>query len=200
MFKKSLENYLDASILVKKNLINSQNEIQKSIKKIFLSIKRGGKILICGNGGSAADAQHLAAEFLIRLRPKINRNGIPAISLAQDTSTITACSNDYDFNIIFSRNLETLGSKKDILLALSTSGNSKNIYKALKTSKRMKIYSIGFYGNKGGKCKKITNTSIVVDSSTTSYIQEAQITLGHFIFREVEELLLAYNKSLKKIK
>ena len=112
--------------------------------------------------------------------------------------TITACSNDYDFNIIFSRNLETLGSKKDILLALSTSGNSKNIYEALKTSKKMKIYSIGFYGNRGGKCKKITDTSIVVDSSITSYIQEAQITLGHFIFREVEELLLAHNKNLKK--
>tara|TARA_Y100000816_G_C26071636_1_gene563750 strand:+ start:894 stop:1496 length:603 start_codon:yes stop_codon:yes gene_type:complete len=200
MFKKNLENYLDTSNLIKKNLINSQNEIQKSIKKIFVSIKRGGKILICGNGGSAADAQHLAAEFLIRLRPKINRKGIPAISLAQDTSTITACSNDYDFNIIFSRNLETLGSKKDILLALSTSGNSKNIYEALKTSKKMKIYSIGFYGNRGGKCKKITDTSIVVDSSITSYIQEAQITLGHFIFREVEELLLAHNKNSKKFK
>ena len=86
MFKKNLENYLDTSNLIKKNLINSQNEIQKSIKKIFVSIKRGGKILICGNGESAADAQHLAAEFLIRLRPKINRKGIPAISLAQDTS------------------------------------------------------------------------------------------------------------------
>ena len=190
MFQKKLEKYLNESISTKKTLLSYSDEIEKSIKKIFYSIKKGGKILLCGNGGSAADAQHLAAEFLIRLKPKNERKGIPAITLAQDISTITACSNDYNFNIIFSRNLETLGSHKDILLVISTSGNSKNIYEVLKTAKKMKIYSIGLYGNKGGICKKITDNSIIVNSSITSFIQEAHITIGHFIFGEVERLFL----------
>ncbi len=190
MFSKKLEAYLENSIIIKKSLLNNKIQIQKSIKKISNSIRVGGKVLICGNGGSAADAQHLVAEFLIRLKPHINRNGIPALTLAQDVSTITACSNDYDFNLLYARNLETLGLKKDILIAISTSGNSKNIYEVLKKSKKMGIYSIGLYGNNGGICKKMTNNSIIIKSSITSHIQEAHITIGHFIFGEVENLLL----------
>lgn len=190
MFSKKLETYLENSINVKKSLLKNKTQIQNSIKKISYSIKNGGKILICGNGGSAADAQHLVAEFLIRLKPHINRKGIPALTLAQDVSTITACSNDYDFDLLYARNLETLGSKKDILITISTSGNSKNIYEVLKKSKKMGIYSIGLYGNNGGICKKITNNSILVKSSITSHIQETHITIGHFIFGEVENLLL----------
>ena len=190
MFSKKLETYLESSINVKKSLLKNKTQIQNSIKKISYSIKNGGKILICGNGGSAADAQHLVAEFLIRLKPHINRKGIPALTLAQDVSTITACSNDYDFDLLYARNLETLGSKKDILITISTSGNSKNIYEVLKKSKKMGIYSIGLYGNNGGICKKITNNSILVKSSITSHIQETHITIGHFIFGEVENLLL----------
>ena len=105
----------------------------------------GGKILLCGNGGSAADAQHLSAEFLVRLDPKRNRTPIPAISLATDISTITACSNDFTFDRIFSRNLEALGSRNDILIAISTSGKSKNIIEALKVAKKKKILSVGFW-------------------------------------------------------
>jgi len=107
-----------------------------SIEKIFSTIKNEGKIFICGNGGSAADAQHLAAEFLVRLSPKINRRPFPMIPLAMDTSTLTACGNDFDFKYIFSRNLEALGSKKDLLIAISTSGNSRNIIEVLRQSKK----------------------------------------------------------------
>tara|TARA_Y100001958_G_C21193463_1_gene521221 strand:+ start:176 stop:751 length:576 start_codon:yes stop_codon:yes gene_type:complete len=187
---EKLDKYLNESIKVKKTLNNNYKKISNSINRISKSLKAGGKILIAGNGGSAADAQHLAAEFLVRLQRKINRKGIAALALAQDTSTITACSNDYDFNFLFARNLESLGKKEDVLLAISTSGNSQNIYEALKVAKKMKIFSIGFFGNKGGKCKKITNIPIVVDSKITSHIQEAHITLGHFIFMNVEEKII----------
>ena len=125
------------------------------INKLKTCISKGGKILFCGNGGSAADAQHLAAEFLVRLRPNVNRKPISALSLAQDTSTITACGNDYSYEDIFLRPFQALVNKNDILFCISTSGNSKNILKVLKEAKKRKIYSIGFLGNKGGKAKKI---------------------------------------------
>ena len=128
------------SIEIKKKLISLNKEVFLSIEKIFSTIKNGGKVFICGNGGSAADAQHLSAEFLVRLNPKVNRKPLPVISLAMDTSTLTACGNDYGFQYIFSRNLEALGSKKDLLIVISTSGNSKNIIEVLKQSKKMKIF------------------------------------------------------------
>ena len=130
--KKSAKKNFKLSILEKNklnlDLLRLDNKIEKIIKIIYKKLSLGGKIFLCGNGGSAADAQHLAAEFLIRLRPNINRNPIPAISLAMDSSTLTACGNDYDFKYIFSRNLKSLGNKwKDVLIAISTSGNSRNI-------------------------------------------------------------------------
>ena len=127
-------------------LMNLEKKINKVIKVIHKKLSKSGKILLCGNGGSAADAQHLAAEFLIRLRPNINRNPIPAISLAMDTSVLTACSNDYNFKYVFSRNLHALGSKnKDVLIAISTSGNSKNIIEALKAAKKKKYCLYWFF-------------------------------------------------------
>ena len=109
--------------------------------------------MFCGNGGSAADAQHLAAEFIVRLRPHINRQPLSALTLAQDTSTITACGNDYSFDNIFLRSFQALAQKNDILVCISTSGNSKNILKVLQEVKKQNIYSIGLLGNKGGKAK-----------------------------------------------
>ena len=160
------------------------------IEKIVNQIKLNGKLLICGNGGSAADAQHLAAEFLVRLRPKINRDPIPAISLALDTSTITACGNDYSFEKLFSRNLQAISNKNDILIVISTSGNSKNILNVLKTARKNKIFSIAFLGNKGGLAKKYCDKSIIVKSPNTATIQECHIFLGHYIFEQVEKKLL----------
>ena len=189
MIKHSLENTIIESIDLHKKIFHISSDINKVIKKIYKTIKNGGKIYICGNGGSAADAQHLAAEFLIRLRPTFNRRALPVISLALDTSTITACGNDIGFDKIFARNLEALGSKKDVLIAISTSGNSKNILNVLKFAKKSKIYSISFLGNKGGMAKKISNLNLIIPSSNTARIQEAHIFLGHYIFEQVENLL-----------
>jgi D-sedoheptulose 7-phosphate isomerase len=179
------------SIELKKKLISLNKEVFISIQKIFSTIKKGGKIFICGNGGSAADAQHLSAEFLIRLNPNINRRPFPVISLAMDTSTLTACGNDYGFKYIFSRNLEALACKKDLLIVISTSGNSKNIIEVLKQSKKRKIYSIALLGNKGGLAKKLSDLSIIVPDSKVARIQECHIFLGHFIFNQVEKILLS---------
>ncbi len=191
--KKTIEN----SIKAKKSLLLIEDKISLAINTIFKKLSDGGKIFLCGNGGSAADAQHLAAEFMVRLNPKVNRMPIPAISLATDVSTILACGNDFSFNKIFSRNLEALGSEKDILIAISTSGQSKNILEVLKTSKRKKIFSIGFLGNGGGKAKKITNLNLIVKSSNVARIQETHILLGHFIFNEVEKKILKEHKNTK---
>ena len=154
--------------------------------------------MLCGNGGSAADAQHLAAEFLIRLKPKLNRQPIPAITLAQDTSTITACCNDHKFEIQYARCLEALGRINDTLIVISTSGNSKNILNVLKQAKKMKIFTIGFLGSKGGKAKKLCNIPLIVESDNTARIQESHIFLGHYILGEVEKNLIK-SKIIKKI-
>ena len=190
MEKKKLRNTIEESIKAKKSLLLIEDKIFSAIDVISKKLSQGGKILLCGNGGSAADAQHLAAEFLVRLDPKRNRNPIPAMSLATDISTILACGNDFSFNKVFSRNLEALGSKNDILIAISTSGKSKNILDVLKTAKRKNIYSIGFYGNNGGTAKKITNLNLIVKSKNTARIQETHILLGHYIFGQVEEKIL----------
>ena len=171
------------------SLLNEVNTIDLIINLIHKKLKKGGKIMFCGNGGSAADAQHLTAELLVRLRPTKNRNPVPAISLAMDTSTITACSNDYDFERLFSRNFKALHSKNDILFAISTSGNSKNIINVLKEAKKLKVSSIALLGNKGGKAKKYCDIPLIVKSDNVARIQEAHIFLGHYILEKLEDLL-----------
>lgn len=190
--KDLLDREIKESYLAKKSLLKNSKIIQKAIEVIFKKISKGGKIFLCGNGGSAADAQHLAAEFLIRLRKNVNRPPIAAISLFTDPSTITACANDYDFKYIYSRNLEALGSNKDVLIAISTSGNSRNIIEATKIAKRKKIFIVGFLGGNGGSLKSSCDLSIIVDSKKTNRIQEAHIFIGHFIFEQVENLYLRY--------
>ena len=140
------------SISVKNQIIedNSYKVLLEAGDIIADSISGGGKLLLCGNGGSAADAQHLAAEFLVRLTSDVNRESIPALSLAQDTSTLTACINDYGSDDIFKRVFSALSSKGDTLLSITTSGNSKNIIETLKEAKARKIFSLGFLGNGGG--------------------------------------------------
>lgn len=184
-FKKKIQQ----SIELKLNLEKLSVKIFKSIEAISKSLKNKKKIFFCGNGGSSADAQHLAAELLIRLRPNLNRKSLPAISLALDNSTMTACGNDYKFDYIFSRPLEGLGNRGDILVAISTSGNSKNIINVLKTAKAKGIKTIGFLGNKGGKAKKYCDIDLVVPSSITARIQECHIFLGHYILEKTENKL-----------
>jgi len=187
---KNFNNLLQEVIVLKKKLLILEPQIEKSIKLIFKTLKLKKKIWICGNGGSAADAQHLSAEFLVRLRSKINRKAYPIVSLALDTSTITACSNDYSYDLLFSRNLEALASKGDLLICLSTSGNSNNIINVLKKARSLKIKSLSFLGNKGGLAKKYSDLNIIVPNDNTARIQESHILIGHYILEKVENLLL----------
>ena len=143
--KRSLNQSIEDNINIKK-LQLFDKEIFRAIKFIFKSLNNGGKIMLCGNGGSAADAQHLAAEFLVRLRPNINRQPIAAITLAQDSSTLTACGNDYSFEDIYSRNLEALG-KNDILICISTSENQKIFLKQLNLQKKWALNQLAFLVN-----------------------------------------------------
>jgi D-sedoheptulose 7-phosphate isomerase len=190
-FRKNIED----SIKNFEKLFILEKNINNSIKLIYTTLKNRNNLFLCGNGGSAAQAQHLAAEYLVRLRPEINRKPYAAISLAQDTSTLTACGNDFGFKYIFSRNLEALGKKKDLLLVFSTSGKSENIIEVLKTSKKLGINSISFLGNNnGGLAKGIADIDIIVNCNSTARIQEMQLFLSHFIFIEVENLLVKKKK------
>ena len=175
---------------VKSNLVYIEKDINKAIEKISSIIKNKGKLLFCGNGGSAADAQHMTAEMLIKLRTNIIRNPIPAMSLAMDTSTITACGNDFDFKNIFLRPFQALADKKDLLFCFSTSGNSQNIIRVLKEAKKRKIYSISLLGNYGGLAKKYTNLPLIVKSNDTANIQEAHVFLSHYILKNVEDRVI----------
>lgn len=188
MFSKNLKESID----LKNKIIQETNlKVLSSIgDQIINSIKSGGKLLICGNGGSAADAQHLAAELLVRLRPKYNRQSIPALSLAQDISTITACGNDFGYEHIFERTLRGLGNSRDILLAITTSGNSENINLALKAAKEMGIKSFGFLGSSGGKAIDLCDEHFLVPSDNTARIQEVHITIGHALMEYIEDGLI----------
>ena len=189
-FSETFQKELSKNVQAHLRLTSLMPEIDRAIKMIHKKIKLGGKLLFCGNGGSAADAQHLAAEYIIRLRPGVNRRPFPALSLAQDTSTLTACGNDYDFSEIFLRPFQALANKNDILVCITTSGNSLNVLKVLKYAKSKKISSIGFLGGSGGKCKKFCDVKLVVPSNVTARIQECHIFLAHFILQSAEDLLL----------
>jgi len=180
------------SISVKQQIIdNGSYEVLMEAGDIITeSISSGGKLLLCGNGGSAADAQHLAAEFLVRLTSDVNRQSIPAIALAQDTSTLTACINDYGPDDIFKRVFSSLSSAGDTLLAITTSGNSKNIIETLKLAKERGIFSLGFLGNGGGEALSYCDLAFVVPSKITGRIQESHITAGHALLQYIEDSLL----------
>jgi len=156
-------------------------------------IQNGGKIMLCGNGGSAADAQHLAAEMLVRLRPMYDREGVAAIALAQDTSTITACGNDFEYDVIYERVLRSLGKKEDCLIGITTSGNSKNVILAMKSAQEMGIKVFGFLGCKGGKALQYCDEAFIVPSDDTGRIQESHITAGHALMEYIEDRLIELN-------
>ena len=180
------------SIKLKQNIVDS--EILHSISSMgeiaTKSIQNGDKLMLCGNGGSAADAQHLAAEMLVRLRPKNNRQGIPAIALAQDTSTITACGNDFGYDSLYERMVTSLGKEGDCLIGISTSGNSENILLAMRAAKKMNIKVFGFLGSGGGKAMDLCDEAFVVPSDNTGRIQESHITAGHALMEYIEDNLL----------
>ena len=160
------------------NLLLASNEIIKSLK-------RDGKLILFGNGGSAADAQHISAEFTGRYVKE--RNALPAIALTTDTSAISAIANDYSYDRVFERQMEAIGFKGDVALGISTSGNSLNVMRALERAKEQGLTTIAFLGNDGGEIKSKVDLAIVVDSNVTARIQEVHILFGHLICELVDE-------------
>lgn len=151
------------------------------------AMKSGHKLLVCGNGGSAADAQHLVAEFVARLT--IDRPALRAIALTTDTSILTAVGNDYYFDHIFERQVEALGQSGDVLLAISTSGNSKNCLKALKCARKLGVHTVSYTGNHGGAMKELSDINVIVPSETTMNIQESHLALEHILCMLVERFV-----------
>jgi D-sedoheptulose 7-phosphate isomerase len=154
------------------------------------ALRRGGKLLFCGNGGSAADAQHLATELLVRLRSRVERPSWPAIALTLDPAALTAGGNDYGFEEVFARPLSGLGRQGDVLFGITTSGQSPNVIKALQVARGMGIGTIGFLGGDGGSAASLCDVALVVPSNETARVQEAHITLGHAILELLEDRLI----------
>tara|TARA_B000000460_G_scaffold248178_1_gene225010 strand:+ start:1674 stop:2264 length:591 start_codon:yes stop_codon:yes gene_type:complete len=185
--EQTIAKTLNESSKIIDGISNLSNEIDKTVNLIINALTKNKKIIIFGNGGSAADAQHIAAEFLGRY--KIKRKSIPAIALTSNSSTTTAIANDYDFSDVFSRQCESLVSKDDIVIGISTSGNSENVIKGLKTSKKNGGLTIGLLGNNGGKIKNIVDISLVVNATSVPRIQEAHRVIYHIICEIIEEEL-----------
>lgn len=158
---------------------------------LIKALKNGGKVLICGNGGSAADSQHIATELMSSLDNREGRPALPAIALTTDTSFITAHSNDFHFDNIFARQVEALGRPGDVLIGLSTSGNSKNVVRAVERANVMGLLTVGFTGQPGGKVAEISKIALRVPSKKTSHVQEAHSALYHAICFAVEESIFA---------
>ncbi len=190
MFESIIKSVLSESIATKQNLLQDEDLIQKIDRAAAVCIdafRQHRKVLFCGNGGSAADAQHLAAEFSGRFYK--DRNPLPSEALHVNTSYLTAVGNDYGFDVVYSRLLKGSGQSGDILFGLSTSGNSTNIIKAFETAKELGIICIGLTGATGGKMAALSDILINVPSSDTPRIQECHITIGHIICQLVEQTL-----------
>jgi D-sedoheptulose 7-phosphate isomerase len=188
--EKIITETLKESAEVKIKTIEScKAEILVAVQSLVDAYKNGKKLLLCGNGGSAADCQHLAAEFVIRLTAHVNRPSLPAIALTTDTSNLSAGGNDLGWEFTYSRILEGLGNEGDVLIAISTSGNSPNIIRTVEQAKTKNIYVIGFLGGTGGKLKDLVDLPIVIPSAITARIQETHITIGHIICDLVEKEL-----------
>jgi len=185
-----IKDIISESIKIKNLILNDKetlSAIDEVISVLLEAIKSKNKLILAGNGGSAADAQHTAAEFVSRFY--IDRPGIPAIALTTDTSIITSIGNDYDFSKIFSRQLESIGSHGDVLIAISTSGNSPNIINALEEAKKMGIITVGLTGFDGGKMIKFCDYCICIPSKDTPRIQESHIVIEHILCAVIEKEL-----------
>jgi D-sedoheptulose 7-phosphate isomerase len=163
--------------------------IAEAARQIAGRVAAGGKIMLCGNGGSAADSQHIAAEFTSRLRASMERPGIPAMALTTDSSYLTARGNDYGFDDIFERLVDSLGRGGDVLIAISTSGTSRNVVRAVTRAREKGILTVGLLGGTGGIIGSLADLAIVVPSDSVQHIQESHITVGHIVCELVEETL-----------
>ena len=180
---------LEESAQIKQIIATSKiGEIESIVKSILSAHKSGGKVVLFGNGGSAADAQHLACELVGRVALK--RQAFPAIALTTNTSTLTALANDYGYETVFSRQVEALVNEKDIVIGISTSGNSPNVVRALRVAKMKGAKTIGLTGSNGGKLTEVADLVLTIPSDSIPRIQEAHITIGHIICEMVEKELL----------
>jgi len=189
MIKKSsrVREIISESITTKAQILYDDTlveKIEKAAALITNVLKKGGKVFIFGNGGSAADSQHFATELIGRFQKE--RKGLPAIALTTNTSNLTALANDYSFNIIFKRQLEALACPKDIAIAISTSGGAGNVLEAVKAAKRLKLKTLSLTGSKGVRLSKMTDISLVAPSTVTARIQESHILFIHIICELVE--------------
>jgi D-sedoheptulose 7-phosphate isomerase len=186
--KDIIEKALEESLRVKETFIRSHVKVIMDVaEKIAAAFLSDRKLLICGNGGSAADAQHLASEFVNRYL--LERPPLPALALTTDTSTITSIANDYTFDDIFSKQVKALGLEGDILLAISTSGESENVLRAVRAAKTQGLHTVGLTGKDGGKLAPLADISLVVKNDVTARIQEAHILAGHILCRLVDYIL-----------
>lgn len=197
---ETIKNLVNASIEVKRKVSEDAgllSRIEDSVSMIAEAFRKGHKVLFCGNGGSAADAQHLAAEFSGRFYT--DRDALPAEALHANSSYITAVANDYGYEHVYSRLLKGIGNKGDVLVALSTSGNSPNIIKALEVAQTKGMKTIGFTGSTGGKMRDLCHLLINVPSTDTPRIQESHILIGHIICQLVEEQLFSSGENPKPV-
>jgi len=190
-FQPMVRERLQSAITVKNMLLlddNYQRLVIRVAMRVIESLGSGGKVILFGNGGSAADAQHLAAEFIGRYLKE--RRALPALALSVNLSSLTAIGNDYGFDLVFARQIEALGKAGDVAIGISTSGNSPNVIQALGVAKSKSIYTVSLTGKSGGKSKNVADCTICIPSEETPRIQECHILTGHLICEIVEEALL----------
>jgi D-sedoheptulose 7-phosphate isomerase len=184
--RDKIKDILLESIQVKEEMMRtSLDQIIDITNTLINCIKKGGKIILFGNGGSASDSQHIAAELVGRFQK--DRASLPAIALTTNTAILTSLSNDYSFEVVFAKQIEALGKENDVVIGISTSGRAKNVNAGIRQAKKMGLKTIAFTGATGGELSKTADISIIVPSNITARIQEAHITIGHIICQLVEE-------------
>jgi D-sedoheptulose 7-phosphate isomerase len=183
LLKQQLQKTITTMTAVQQN-DELADAVVRTADVISQAMKRGNKLMVAGNGGSAADSQHLVAEFVSRLT--IDRPALPAVALTTDTSILTAIGNDYSYENVFERQVEAMGRAGDVFLGISTSGNAKNVLKALRLCRQMGITTVGYIGNQGGAMKPLCDIAVVVPSNVTMHIQECQLALEHILCMMVE--------------
>lgn len=188
--KELIKSQISESVSVKEKILNDEaliKIIEEASEEIVNCYKNGHTLLLCGNGGSAGDAQHIAGEMVARFR--LERKALSAIAFNTNSSVVTAIGNDYEYNIIFERQVEAFGRDGDVLISISTSGNSESVVNAIRKANEMNIKTISLLGKDGGACREISDYAVVVPSSDTPRIQEAHIMIGHIICDIVERRL-----------
>lgn len=190
---EKISDLIAESIMVKTRVLDGcTDSIRSAGERLAEAIRNGGKIMLCGNGGSAADSQHIAAELVIRLRGSVNRAAIPAMALTVDPSILTAGANDYGYENVFAREVEAYGRKGDALIGISTSGNSKNVILAMKQAAERNILTVGLLGKDGGLIAPLCDEPVIVPADNTARIQESHIMIGHIWCEIIEETLFPH--------